>query len=101
MDATKWLDLLLSFTAVKNLYLSKLISPFIAFALHWQELTGGRRTEVLPALQNFLLEGFQPSEFVHEGIAQFISARQLTNHPVAISVWDRDLVRDEWYEVDD
>jgi hypothetical protein len=93
IDNTEWLDVLLPFTAVKNLYLSKPFSPSIALAL--QELTGGRTTEVLPALQNVFLEGFQPSEPVHEGIARFISARQLTDHPVAISVWDRDLVRDE------
>jgi hypothetical protein len=90
IENTQWLDLLLPFTAVKNLYLSKQFSPCVAPAL--QELTGGRTTEVLPALQNVLLEGFQPSEPVQEGIAQFIFARQLANRPVAISVWDRDLV---------
>jgi hypothetical protein len=79
---------LLPFTTVKNLYLSKLFSTRIALVL--QELTGGRTTEVFPALQNVLLEGFQPSEPVEEGIAQFISARQLTNHHVSISVWYRD-----------
>jgi hypothetical protein len=87
VDNTKWLDLLLPFTAVKNLYLSELFSPRIAPAL--KELTGGRTTELLPALQNVRLEGFQPSKPVQKGIAQFISARQLTNHPVAISVWHR------------
>jgi hypothetical protein len=86
----RWLDLLLPFRAVKNLYLSKQFSPRIARVL--QELTGARTTEVFPALQNVLLEGFQPSEPVQEGIAQFISARQLINHPVAISVWSRDFV---------
>jgi hypothetical protein len=89
IENTEWLDLLLPFTAVKNLYLSERFLPRIAPAL--QELTGGRTTEVLPALQNVLLEGLQPSEphSVQEGIAQFISARQLTNRPVAISVWER------------
>ena len=89
IENTEWLDLLLTFTAVKNLYLSKQFAPYIARAL--KELTGGRTTEVLPALQNILLEGFQPSETVQEGILQFISARQPTNHPVGISGWDRDL----------
>jgi len=88
IENTEWLELLLPFTAVKNLYVSKAFSPRIAPVL--QELTGGRTTQVLPALENVFLEGFQPSEPVQEGIAQFISARQLTNHPVAISVWDRD-----------
>jgi hypothetical protein len=60
-----------------------------------QKLTGGRAAEVLPALQNVLLEGFRPSEPVQNDIARFISARQLTNHPVTISVWDRDMALDE------
>jgi hypothetical protein len=81
-ENTEWLDLLLPFTAVKNLYLSKLFALRIARAL--QELTGARTTEVLPALQNVLLEESQPSEPVHQGIVQFISARQLIDRPVAI-----------------
>jgi hypothetical protein len=92
IENIEWLDLLLPFTAVKNLYLSKQFLPRIAPVL--QELTGGRTTAVLPALQNVLLEEFQPSEPVDEGIAQLTSTRQLTNHPVAISVWDRDFVLD-------
>jgi hypothetical protein len=88
VKSTDWLDLLLPFTAVKNLYLSEIIWQYIVSAL--QELTEGRTTEVLPALENVLLEGFQPSEPVQEGIAEFISARQLANRPVAISFWDRD-----------
>jgi hypothetical protein len=87
IENTEWLDLLLPFTAVKNLYLSKRFSSRITPAL--LELTRGRTTEVLPALQNVLVEG--P---VQEGITQFISARRLTNHPLAISAWDRDLERD-------
>jgi hypothetical protein len=87
IDNTEWLDLLLPFAAVKNLYLSKQFLPCIAPAL--QELTGGRTTEVLPALQNVILEGFQPLEPVQEGIAQFISVRQLVNHPITVSFWDR------------
>ena len=88
----KWLDILLPFTAVKNLYLSKQFSPRIALALH--ELTGGRTTEVLPVLEHVLLEGFRPSEPVEEGLEQFISARRLTKHPVVISVWHRDFMWD-------
>ena len=86
IEAAEWLDLLHSFTAVKNLYLSWQFAPRIAPAL--QELTGERTTEVFPALQTLFLEGFQPSEPVQGGIARFISARQLINQPVVISVWD-------------
>jgi hypothetical protein len=86
IENIEWLELLLPFTAVKNLYLSEQFAPRIAPTL--QELTGGGTTEVLSTLQNLYLKGFQSSESVDEGIAQFISARQLTNYPVAISVWD-------------
>jgi F-box-like len=95
IECTEWLELLLPFTAVKDLYLSKQFAPRIAPAL--QELAGGRRTEVLPTLQNLFLEGFQPPEPVQDGIAQFISARRLTNRPVAISVWERDLEQEALY----
>jgi hypothetical protein len=94
-ENTKWLDLLLPFTTVKNLYLCKRFAPRIAPALQELTVSGGRTTEELPALQNVLLEGFRPSDPVQEGIAQFISARQLTNHPVAISVWDIDPMWDK------
>jgi hypothetical protein len=87
IENTEWLELLFPFTAVKNLYLSKKFASHIAPAL--QEIAGGGTTEVLPTLQNLFLEGFQPSESVQEGIERFISARQVTDHPVAISVWDR------------
>ena len=87
IEDTEWLDLLHPFTVVKNLYLSREFAPRIAPAL--QKLTGERTTEVFPALQNLFLEGFQPSEPVQQSIARFISARQLINQPIVISVWDR------------
>jgi len=86
IENSEWLELLLPFTAVKNLYISKYFAPRIAPAL--EEFTGGKTTEVLPTLRNLFLE---PWETVQEGIGQFISARQLANHPVAISVWEREL----------
>ena len=87
IENAEWLELLRPFTAVKDLYISMEFGPRIAPAL--QELTGGRTTDVLPTVQNLFLEGFQPSRLDQEieGIGQFISARQLTNRPVAISVW--------------
>ena len=82
-DNTKWLDLFLLFTAVKNLYISDAFLP--RFVLVLQELTRGRITEVLPSLQNILFEGSLPSSKAdQEDIARFISARQ---HPIAVSVW--------------
>ena len=87
IDYTQWLELLHSFTAVKNLYLSKELAPCVVPAL--QELVGGRTTEVFPNLQNIFLEEFQESGPVQEGIAGFVAARQVTSHPIAVSRWDR------------
>ncbi|KAN0123625.1 hypothetical protein V8E52_002957 [Russula decolorans] len=86
IENTLWLELLLPFTAVKNLYLSKEFAPGIAAAL--QELVGARIAEVLPSLQNILVEGLEPSGPLQENIGQFVAARHLSGHPIAISVWD-------------
>ena len=94
-EDSEWLDFLHPLSDVKNLYLSRQIAPHIA-----QELTGERTTELFPALQNIFVEGFKPSEPIHEGIARFISARQLINRPVVISVWARGYKSEE-SEVDD
>ena len=93
IENTLWMQLLRPFTAVKNLYISKEFAPGIAAAL--QDLAGGRITEVLPSLQNILVEGLKPSGPVQGYIGRFIAARQLrvSNHPIAISVWDKDIDR--------
>jgi hypothetical protein len=88
IENTLWLQLLLPFNAVKNLYLSKEFAPGIAATL--QELDGGRITEVLPSLQNIFVKGLEPSGPFRENIGQFVAARQLSDHPIAISVWDKD-----------
>jgi hypothetical protein len=80
----QWLQVLLPFTAVKNLYLSKELAPGIAAAL--QELDGGRITEVLPNLQKVFVERFEPLGPFRENIRQFVTARRLSGHPVAISI---------------
>jgi hypothetical protein len=86
IENTLWLDLLLPFTALKNLYLSKTFAPGIAAAL--QELVGGRIIEVLPGLQNIFVEGLEPSGPFQKNIGQFVTARQLSDHPIAISDWN-------------
>jgi hypothetical protein len=85
IESTLWLDLLLQFTAVKNLYLSKEFAPGIAGTL--QELVGDRITEVLPSLQNIFMEGLEPSGPLQENIEHFVAARQLSGHPISVSVW--------------
>jgi hypothetical protein len=87
IENTLWLQLLLPFTAVKDLYLSKEFAPGIAAAL--QELFGARITEVLPSLQNIFMEGLEPSGPLEESIGRFVAARRLSDHPIAISVWHK------------
>jgi hypothetical protein len=85
IENSYWLELLHPFTAVKNLYLSKEFAPRIAPSL--LELVGQRATETLPALQSLFVEDPHPSGPVHEDIGKFVAARQVSDHPVAISPW--------------
>jgi len=93
----QWLQLLHPFTAVKDLYISKRIVPFIAPAL--QELVGERVTETLPALECLFLEGLRASGSVTDAIRPFVAARQLSTHPIVASYCDSD--EGDWGEGDD
>jgi hypothetical protein len=86
IENTLWLEPLLPFTVMKNLYLHKDFAPGIAAAL--QELVGARITEIFPGLQNIFVQGwgFVPQRPFREHIEQFMAARQLSGHPVTISV---------------
>ena len=84
IENTLWLQLLLPFTAVMNLYLYKEFAPSIAAAL--QELAGAGITEVLPSLQNIFVEKLELSGPFQENIGQFVAARQLSGRPIAIFV---------------
>ena len=87
IENTLWLELLLSFTAVRNLYLSKEFAPDVAAAL--QELTGRRITEVLPSLRNIFVEELEPLGAFQENIWQLTGPPLLSDHPIDISesVW--------------
>jgi hypothetical protein len=87
IENTLWLQLLLPFTAVKHLYLFKEFAPGIAAAL--QELIAGRITQVLPSLRNIFVEELEPSGLgpIQENIGQLVAARQLSDHPIAVSNW--------------
>ena len=89
IENTLWLELLLPYTAVKDLYLCKEFAPGIAVAL--KELNGGRITEVLPSLENIFVKELEPSGPFREKIGHFAAARQLSedsDRPIAISDWD-------------
>jgi hypothetical protein len=85
-ENTLWLELFRPFIAVRNLYLSEDIVPRIVPALQ-QAVIGG--TMVLPTLQNIFLEELEPSGPIREAIEQFVAARQVTSHPIAVSCWER------------
>ena len=87
VENMQWLEVFHPFLAVKNLYVSKEFARCIALAL--QELVGERAGDVLPALETLFLEGLRPSGPVKEAIGQFVAARQLLGHSVAVSDWNR------------
>jgi hypothetical protein len=87
VEKNHWLELLRPFTSVKSLYLSRVIVPRIAPAL--QELIGERVAGVLPALKTLFLEDLNLSGPVQEAIGSFVSGRQFSSHPIAVSHWER------------
>ena len=80
IENTLWLELLLPFPVVKNLYLSQDFAPGVA-----ADLQGIVGTEVLPSLQNIFVEGFEPSGHFQENIGQFAAMRELSGHSITIS----------------
>ena len=101
IEGNQWLELFQPFAAVNDLYISSKFTPRIAPAL--KELVGERVTEVLPALQTLFLEP-PLSGPVQETIGQFLAVRQLANHPIGVSHWEKkeDLsYEDLSYDTDD
>ena len=82
VESIQWFELLSTFPSVKDLELSANLAQLVAPALGG--LTEEGATEVLPALQNILIEGLQSSESVQKSIGQFISTRQLSGRPVIV-----------------
>jgi hypothetical protein len=82
IDNNLWPEVLHPFIAVKSLHISRAFLPRIADAL--QMLVGESATEVLPALQTLFLDELGPSGSVQENIAQFVAARQLVGHSIAV-----------------
>jgi hypothetical protein len=87
VEHTQWLELLHPFATVKSLSLPKEFALRVVRAL--QELSGERIMGVLPALQEILIPVWSPllgSFNVKKAFAQFITARQLSGHPVTVAV---------------
>jgi len=84
MQHFHWLQLLYLFTNAKDLYVSSKVTAYIVPVL--KKLVGERATEVLPALQNLFFHEFE----VLSGptaIEDFITARELSGHPIAVARW--------------
>jgi hypothetical protein len=80
---TQWTEILRPFIAVKDLVLNEPVVWSVASALH--ELVGEQATEILPALQNIFLNGFESSGApTPGGITKFIAARELSGRPVIV-----------------
>jgi hypothetical protein len=84
MQNARCLELLDRFTALKNLYLTHGIAQYLCGAL--QELSGERTTEVLPELRNLFVQ-WSSLEPVQEAMKTFVTARQLSGHPVVVDRW--------------
>ena len=96
-ERTQWLELLRPFTAVKDLYLYREFVPYFAATL--QELGAESVAEVLPALQNILLEDPWLSGSVQEIIKHFVSLRRLSGDPIIVSLWSTGREKYKWYEI--
>jgi hypothetical protein len=81
-DHEPWLEILLRFTSVRELYISYTMWPLLAPTL--KQHTGESTLNVLPMLCDVFLEQFEPSEQLPEAIGRFVAARKLTDHPVVV-----------------
>ena len=86
IETNQWLQLLHSFTSLKDLYISQEFVPRIVPAL--RDLVEKGAIEVLLAPQSLFLEEQHASGPVQKTIQQFVVARQLGGHPVAVSRWE-------------
>jgi hypothetical protein len=86
LENDQWLEFLRPFKALKDLYLVGNVATLVAPAL--QELAGEDGTGVLPALQNLFIEERELSKLTQEAVVQFVTARELSGHPIAVHNWD-------------
>ena len=83
-----WLEIFRLFTGVKNLYVCKEFAECNTFVWALQALVEEKVATILPALESLSLEEIQPLKPVQEIIEQFVAARRLLGHPVAVSQWN-------------
>ena len=91
IEDAEWLNFLRPFEGAKRLYLSSIFTSGVGSSL--KGLIGDRIMEVLPTLQIISSKSHKI-----EGIEQFVDARQLSGHPITISLEDSPPKLD-WLEV--
>ena len=82
MEDAQWVELLHSFTSIKDLLLHDESIQHVAPVL--EQLAEEGVTEGLPMLQNIFLDGPQPSRHVKKAIGKLVAARQLSDRPVSV-----------------
>ncbi|KAI0302762.1 hypothetical protein BC826DRAFT_966032 [Russula brevipes] len=84
--SSSFLELFQPFTAIRSLYVSEGLIPFIALAL--QQPIGERATEVLPNLRDLFMGRPTLLEPVQKAMQPFVTARQLSGQPIVIHHWE-------------
>ena len=81
MDSTQWLELLRSFTLVKEVRVMEAqLVPSVVQALATEVMAAG----VLPELSHLYLHDFARSPFVLDAAEQFVAMRSLSGRPVSL-----------------
>jgi len=88
-DSSQWLDILGPFITVEDLSLSWELLPHIVPALH--KIIEEGTVEVLPSLQNLLLERESRYGHVEGAIEQLVAALHLSSRPISVLRWDSGL----------
>ena len=83
VESSQWLELLHPFVAVRDLVLVSQFQVASRVATALRELTGNTTTAVLPALRQILIDASSIYR-IREELAPFITARQLSGHPVSV-----------------
>jgi hypothetical protein len=86
IDHNQWMELLLPFTNVKNIFLAEDVALHVITTL--QGFCGEEVTQVLPTLRSLLIKGLQPSGLTQEAVESFVAAYQCFGHSVAIHHWE-------------
>jgi hypothetical protein len=86
MENVQRLELLRLFPSVKDLVLSERLFRIVVPALN--ELDGESIMDVLPVLQNIIIQGPQPSKIDNKAIGKFIATRLRLGSPVIVQYRD-------------